>query len=157
MVACWPEALISESHMRHKMQRWPNLDYKKPFHFLIRWKQWTGTIVNCNALPALELMTGKNLKSSDCCLNFLPRPGHFQRPVREEYDHNKTHSARALFRISCAYCLVYDGVTLIWGSVCFCCLGSCTIYSWLVAIRKLHWNLEGFILYIYWMQHFFKS
>ena len=52
----------------------PNLDYKKPFHFLISWKQWTGTTVSCTALPALGLMTEKNLKSPDCRVNFLPWP-----------------------------------------------------------------------------------
>lgn len=30
--------------------------------------------MSCTALPALGLMTEKNLKSPDCRVNFLPRP-----------------------------------------------------------------------------------
>lgn len=53
----------------------PNQDYKKSFHFLISWKQSTGTTVSCTALAALGLMTGENLSR----VNFLPRPKHFWR------------------------------------------------------------------------------
>lgn len=77
----------------------PNLDYKKPFHFLISWKQWTGTTVSCTALPALELMMGKNLKSPDCCL-LSAKARTFSdiwsernnTPSILEYDHRKIHN-----------------------------------------------------------------
>lgn len=54
MVAGLQEALISESskYEAQNATAAPNKN-KKSFHFLISWKQWTGTVVSFTALPLL--------------------------------------------------------------------------------------------------------
>lgn len=93
----------------------PNLDYKKPFHFLISWKQWTGTTVSCTAIPALGLMTGKNLESPDCRLNFLPRPTVTQSQIQSMFFiscywmdlvHNNMFEKMATIILLLMFCLI---------------------------------------------------
>lgn len=125
MVAGWPAALISEStkYEAQNATAAQNLDYKKPFHFLISWKRWTGTTVSCTVLPALGLMTGKNLKSPDCRL-LSAKTRTFsdiwtQDQERNnsssilEYDHSKsTMFCQCSFWLNPAHCLVYYSFTL---------------------------------------------
>lgn len=126
----------------------PNLDYKKSFHFLISWKQWTGTTVSCTALPALELMTGKNLKSPDCCL-LSAKAGTFSdiwswrnnAPSLLEYDHSKsTVFCQASFWLSPTYCLVYYSIAVTspspWPFFVEFVFGC-----W----QKLHWSSKDYI------------